>query len=211
MRADARRAGAAPRDRARPGAGGAVRAVRLAAEGVDWLTASRVEVDRPGASYTVDTLEQLQRSTRTLSTSSCWAPTRRCAWRVARARARAASWRRLAVAERDGRVDGGRARRRSSGGGEARVDDVLDAAHRRVVDRGARARGGGAAVPVPGAGARWPSGSSARGSTGERRGEDAHVVGGAGAAHRGGRARQEGARRGRARHARRRRRTRTSS
>jgi nicotinate-nucleotide adenylyltransferase len=32
---------------------------RLAAEGVDWLTASRAEVDRPGPSYTADTLEQL--------------------------------------------------------------------------------------------------------------------------------------------------------
>ena len=32
---------------------------RLAAEGVDWLTASRAEVDRPGPSYTADTLERL--------------------------------------------------------------------------------------------------------------------------------------------------------
>jgi nicotinate-nucleotide adenylyltransferase len=33
---------------------------RLAAEGTEWLTASRAEVDRPGPSYTVDTLESLQ-------------------------------------------------------------------------------------------------------------------------------------------------------
>jgi nicotinate-nucleotide adenylyltransferase len=33
---------------------------RLAAEGVDWLTASRDEVDRPGPSYTADTLERMQ-------------------------------------------------------------------------------------------------------------------------------------------------------
>jgi nicotinate-nucleotide adenylyltransferase len=32
---------------------------RLAAEGAEWLTASRAEVDRPGRSYTVDTLERL--------------------------------------------------------------------------------------------------------------------------------------------------------
>lgn len=32
---------------------------RLAADGVEWLTASRAEVDRPGPSYTVDTLEWL--------------------------------------------------------------------------------------------------------------------------------------------------------
>ena len=29
-------------------------------EGVDWLTVSRVEVDRPGETFTVDTLEQLK-------------------------------------------------------------------------------------------------------------------------------------------------------
>ena len=33
---------------------------RLAAEGVDWLTVSRDEVDRPGPSYTADTLERLR-------------------------------------------------------------------------------------------------------------------------------------------------------
>ena len=33
---------------------------RLAADGVEWLTASRAEVDRPGPSYTVDTLESFQ-------------------------------------------------------------------------------------------------------------------------------------------------------
>jgi nicotinate-nucleotide adenylyltransferase len=33
---------------------------RLAADGVDWLTASREEVDRPGPSYTADTLERLR-------------------------------------------------------------------------------------------------------------------------------------------------------
>jgi nicotinate-nucleotide adenylyltransferase len=32
---------------------------RLAAEGVDWLTVSRDEIDRPGPSYTADTLERL--------------------------------------------------------------------------------------------------------------------------------------------------------
>ena len=32
---------------------------RLAAESADWLTASRAEVDRPGPSYTADTLERL--------------------------------------------------------------------------------------------------------------------------------------------------------
>jgi nicotinate-nucleotide adenylyltransferase len=32
----------------------------LAAGGADWLDASRVEVDRPGPSYTVDTLRQLR-------------------------------------------------------------------------------------------------------------------------------------------------------
>jgi nicotinate-nucleotide adenylyltransferase len=32
---------------------------RLAADGVEWLTASRAEVDRPGPSYTADTLEEL--------------------------------------------------------------------------------------------------------------------------------------------------------
>jgi nicotinate-nucleotide adenylyltransferase len=33
---------------------------RLAADGVEWLTASRAEVDRPGPSYTVETLESFQ-------------------------------------------------------------------------------------------------------------------------------------------------------
>jgi len=32
---------------------------RLAAEGTEWLSASRAEVDRPGPSYTADTLESL--------------------------------------------------------------------------------------------------------------------------------------------------------
>ena len=32
---------------------------RRATDGVDWLTASRAEVDRPGPSYTADTLERL--------------------------------------------------------------------------------------------------------------------------------------------------------
>jgi nicotinate-nucleotide adenylyltransferase len=34
---------------------------RLAAEGTEWLHVSRAEVDRPGPSYTVDTLEALRR------------------------------------------------------------------------------------------------------------------------------------------------------
>jgi len=33
---------------------------RLAADGVEWLTASRAEVDRPGPSYTADTLEEVR-------------------------------------------------------------------------------------------------------------------------------------------------------
>jgi nicotinate-nucleotide adenylyltransferase len=43
-----------------PGAEERFELCRLAAEGVDWLRASRAEVDRPGPSYTVDTLEALR-------------------------------------------------------------------------------------------------------------------------------------------------------
>jgi nicotinate-nucleotide adenylyltransferase len=42
-----------------PGAEERFELCRLAADGVDWLTASRLEVDRPGPSYTADTLEAL--------------------------------------------------------------------------------------------------------------------------------------------------------
>jgi nicotinate-nucleotide adenylyltransferase len=42
-----------------PGAEVRVRMCEAAAEGVDWLSVSRVEVDRPGETFTVDTLEQL--------------------------------------------------------------------------------------------------------------------------------------------------------
>jgi nicotinate-nucleotide adenylyltransferase len=42
-----------------PGAEERYELCRLAAEGVEWLTASREEVDREGASYTADTLERL--------------------------------------------------------------------------------------------------------------------------------------------------------
>ena len=50
---------------------------RLAAEGVDWLTASRTEVDRAGPTYTVDTLE-LRAGSPGASCSSCSGRTRRC-------------------------------------------------------------------------------------------------------------------------------------
>ena len=43
-----------------PGRAERVRLCDAAAEGVDWLSVSRVEVDRPGPTYTVDTLEQLR-------------------------------------------------------------------------------------------------------------------------------------------------------
>jgi nicotinate-nucleotide adenylyltransferase len=42
-----------------PGAEERYELCRLAAEGIDWLTASRAEVDREGPSYTADTLEGL--------------------------------------------------------------------------------------------------------------------------------------------------------
>ena len=42
-----------------PGAEERFELCRLAAEGADWLTASRIEVDRPGPSYTADTLEAM--------------------------------------------------------------------------------------------------------------------------------------------------------
>jgi nicotinate-nucleotide adenylyltransferase len=42
-----------------PGAEERFELCRLAAEGADWLSASRLEVDRPGPSYTADTLEAL--------------------------------------------------------------------------------------------------------------------------------------------------------
>jgi nicotinate-nucleotide adenylyltransferase len=43
-----------------PGAEERFELCRLAAEGVEWLTASRAEVDHPGPSYTVETLERLR-------------------------------------------------------------------------------------------------------------------------------------------------------
>ena len=42
-----------------PGAEERLRLCEAAAEGVDWLTVSRVEVERPGETFTVDTLEHL--------------------------------------------------------------------------------------------------------------------------------------------------------
>ena len=44
-----------------PGPEERYRLCEAAAQGVDWLTVSRVEVDRPGETFTVDTLEQLRR------------------------------------------------------------------------------------------------------------------------------------------------------
>jgi len=43
-----------------PGREERVRLCDAAAQGVDWLSVSRIEVDRPGPTYTVDTLEQLR-------------------------------------------------------------------------------------------------------------------------------------------------------
>jgi nicotinate-nucleotide adenylyltransferase len=43
-----------------PGAEERFELCRLAARGAEWLTASRAEVDRPGPSYTADTLERLR-------------------------------------------------------------------------------------------------------------------------------------------------------
>lgn len=43
-----------------PGREGRVRLCEAAAAGADWLSVSRAEVDRPGPTYTVDTLEQLR-------------------------------------------------------------------------------------------------------------------------------------------------------
>ena len=45
-----------------PGADVRYELCEAAATGVEWLTASRVEVDRPGETYTVDTLAQLCRA-----------------------------------------------------------------------------------------------------------------------------------------------------
>jgi nicotinate-nucleotide adenylyltransferase len=42
-----------------PGPEVRLRLCEAAADGVEWLTVSRVEVDRPGQTYTVDTLEEL--------------------------------------------------------------------------------------------------------------------------------------------------------
>lgn len=44
-----------------PGPEERYRLCEAAAEGVAWLTVSRAEVDRPGETFTVDTLEQLRR------------------------------------------------------------------------------------------------------------------------------------------------------
>ncbi len=43
-----------------PGREVRVRLCEAAAEGADWLTVSRIDVDRPGETYTVDTLEDLR-------------------------------------------------------------------------------------------------------------------------------------------------------
>lgn len=43
-----------------PGREARLRLCEAAAEGVGWLTVSRVDVDRPGPTYTVDTLEDLR-------------------------------------------------------------------------------------------------------------------------------------------------------
>ena len=45
-----------------PGPEERFRLCEAAAHGADWLTVSRVEVDRPGETLTVDTLEQLTRA-----------------------------------------------------------------------------------------------------------------------------------------------------
>ena len=45
-----------------PGPEQRVRLCEAAAEGVEWLTVSRVEVDRAGETFTVDTLEELARA-----------------------------------------------------------------------------------------------------------------------------------------------------
>ena len=47
-----------------PGADTRVRLCEAAGEGAEWLTVSRVEVDRPGDTFTVDTLQQLADSGR---------------------------------------------------------------------------------------------------------------------------------------------------
>ena len=76
-----------------PGPEERYRLCEAAAQGVDWLTVSRVEIDRPGPTFTVDTLEELREANPGDEYVSCWAPTRRCAWRAGASRSACWSWR----------------------------------------------------------------------------------------------------------------------
>jgi nicotinate-nucleotide adenylyltransferase len=102
-----------------PGAEERYELCRLAAEGVDWLKASRAEVDRDGRSYTADTLEEFRAGELFFVVGADQA-LRLSEWHEPERVLRAAT---LAVVERDGlSIDDVRAA--VSAVGEARIEPV---------------------------------------------------------------------------------------
>ena len=102
-----------------PGAEERYELCRLAAEGVDWLKASRAEVERDGPSYTADTLEEFRGGELFFVVGADQA-LRLSEWHEPERVLRAAT---LAVVERDGlSIDDVRAA--VSAVGEARIEPV---------------------------------------------------------------------------------------
>ena len=102
-----------------PGAKERYELCRLAAEGVDWLKASRAEVERDGPSYTADTLEEFRGGELFFVVGADQA-LRLSEWHEPERVLRAAT---LAVVERDGlSIDDVRAAVRAVG--EARIEPV---------------------------------------------------------------------------------------
>lgn len=121
-----------------PGAEERFELSRLAVEGVDWLTVSREEVDRPGPSYMADTLERLAERELFLILGADQA-LQLATWHEPERVLRAAT---LAVVEREG-VPVEEVRRAVSEVGEARVQaftmpriDVSSSEIRRRVAEG---------------------------------------------------------------------------
>ncbi len=137
-----------------PGPEERYRLCEAAAQGVDWLTVSRVEVDRPGETFTVDTLEQLRTADPDAEYVFVLGADQAMRLESWHEPARVLELAPLAVAERAGVPLDALRDIVARLGGEDRLTPFSMPRDGRVLDRRARACRRGPALPVPGAGAR---------------------------------------------------------